>query len=571
MRRVRLALLVLVLLGIVLLLARGQAPLELADGSALVIDVRGQYVEAPQPALLMRLLGRQETPLVALLSELSKAERDPRIATVVARVGPLQIGWGKAQEIRAALAELREAGKRVVALLEVERYGANLEYYVASAADEVHVAPATRSPFAGLAAEYLFLGGFFEKLGVEIEVEKIGRYKSATETFASTRMSDANREMSNALLDSIEGGFVAGIAEGRGLTRADVLRAIDAAPATPEEILRFGLADGIGYLDDVIESLGKPPTVSAEDYARVDAANLGFAPEASFALVYGTGPVVSGEGSISRSGDRVLASRTVSEALVSAAEDPAIDAILFRVDSPGGSALASDLVWHATQKAKQSGKPLVVSFSDVAASGGYYVAAGADAIVANPGTLTGSIGVFVLRPVLRGLFDKLGIGVEALTRGRHADLFLSSRTLSPGSRARLRADVEGVYDLFVARVSEGRALPPEVVDAAGRGRVWTGEQALERGLVDSLGGLRVAARRAREALGLDPEADVTLVPYPPAKSLSEQLRDTLSGALAPGGLASLPLPSSLEELTHLVTSTSPGAPALLPPFLVEIR
>ena len=571
MRRVRLALLVLVLLGIAFLLLRSQAPLELPDGSALVIDLRGQYVEAPQPALLMRLLGRQETPLVALLSELAKVERDARIDTVVARVAPLQIGWGKAQEIRSALERLGDKGKRVVALLEVESYGANLEYYVASAADEVYVAPATRSPFAGLAAEYLFLGGFFEKLGVEIEVEKIGRYKSATETFASTKMSDANREMANSLLDSIETGFVTGIAEGRGLTREEVLRAIDAAPATPDEIVRFGLADGIGYLDDVLEGLGKPPRVAAADYRRVDAANLGFTPQASFALVYGTGPVVSGEGSITRSGDRVLASRTVSEALVGAAEDPSIDAILFRVDSPGGSALASDLVWHATQKAKQSGKPLVVSFSDVAASGGYYVAAGADAIVANAGTLTGSIGVFVLRPVLRGLFDKLGIGVEALTRGRHADLYLSSRALSPGSRARLRADVQGVYDLFVDRVSEGRALPPEVVDAAGRGRVWTGEQALDRGLVDTLGGLRVAAVRAREALGLDPEADVTLVPYPPAKSLAEQLQESLSGALAPGSLGSMLLPSSLEQLLHLAATTAPGSPALLPPFLVEIR
>jgi protease-4 len=264
----------------------------------------------------------------------------------------------------------------------------------------------------------------------------------------------------------------------------------------------------------------------------------------------------------------LLASRTVAEALRDAADDPEIDGIVFRVDSPGGSALASDLVWHAVEHAKKSGKPVIVSFSDVAASGGYYVASGADAIVADPATLTGSIGVFVLRPVFGGLLDKLDIGVETLTRGKHADLYLSSRSLSPGSRERLHADIEAIYELFVSRVASGRSLTPEEVDAVGRGRVWTGEQALQRGLVDSLGGLRVAALEARQALGLEPETDVALIPYPAPPTLAEQLGELLGGASA----TILPeLPDSVRGVVRLLRATPPGVPALVPPVLIEIR
>jgi protease-4 len=300
------------------------------------------------------------------------------------------VGWGKAQEIRAAFEQVRHSGRRVIAYLEIEKYGSNVEYYVASAAEEIHLAPATRSPFAGLAAEYLFFGGLFEKLGVEVEYERIGRYKSAVESLAERSMSEPSREMANSLLDSIETQFVSAIAQGRGLTPTRVRAIIDEAPATADELVTSGLVDGVSYFDELVESLGEPPLVEDSDWARVDAETLGFSPEATLALVYGSGPVVTGEGNTDRSGDPVLASRTVAEALGDAADDPEIDGIVFRVDSPGGSALASDLVWHAVDHAQESGKPVIVSFSDVAASGGYYVASGADVIVADPATLTGS-------------------------------------------------------------------------------------------------------------------------------------------------------------------------------------
>jgi protease-4 len=383
-------------------------------------------------------------------------------------------------------------------------------------------------------------------------------------------MSEANREMTTALLDSVYDRFVEAVAEGRSLAPEQVIAAIDAAPATPAEMQEHGLGEGIGFFDEILERVKdgeeERPVMRGEEYARVDPSSVGFDPIASFALIYGTGPVVAG-GPGRR---QVLASTAVSEAFEAAAEDPEIDAIIFRIDSPGGSALASDLVWRATQQAREKGKPVIASFSDVAASGGYYVACGADRIVSQPASYTGSIGVFVLRPVLGGLFEKLGVGVEAMTRGEHADLLLGSRRLSPRTRARLRADVRGVYDTFVDRVSEGRELAPEAVDAIGRGRVWTGSQALEVGLVDALGGLRTAVLEAKSAVGLDADADVVLIGYPPPKSLPEQVAEAL-GTSARAALPEISLPSTVRQLAATLQVLPAGTPLLIPPGLTEIR
>ncbi len=571
MRRLRLLLLVLVAMAILFALLRAGAGLQIEPGSLLVVDLEGAYVEAVEPPILNRLLGRPSKTFAGLLSELRKAERDERLSAVVLRIRPLELGWGKAGEIRDAIAGLRAAGRRTLAYLEVERFGANLEYFVATAADEIHLAPATHMPLVGLAAEYLFLGGLWDQLGVEFEVEQVGAYKSAAEFYTARSMSDANREMANSLLDSLHQQFVAAIAEGRRLSEAQVNQAIDRAPMTGAEMLALGLADHIHFFDELVAAQGDPPVVSDEDYARVDPASVGFDPVASFALVYGSGAVVSGRGSQSPQGGAVLASETVSRALADAAGDPRVSAIIFRIDSPGGSPLASDVVWRATQLARERGKPLVASFSDVAASGGYYVACGADAIVAPPGALTGSIGVFLIRPVFAGLLEKLGIGVESLTRGEHADLLIASRPLSPDTRARLRTEVESIYDLFVERVAAGRGLAPERVREVGRGRVWTGEQAVARGLVDELGGLRAAVARARSAVGLAADADVELIPFPQPRSVFQQLTDVLEPGLGALAAGAVPLPRLLRRLEEWVAAVPAGSPALIPPLWVEIR
>ncbi len=459
MRRFRRIMVVLGILALALWWLIPSGGPHVASGSVLVLDLDGEYVEAAEPSLVARLLGDGRHSFVALLSELRKAERDDRIAVVLLRVRDLNIGWAKAQELRAALGDLRAHGRRVIAYLETTELGANVEYYVAAAADEIRAAPATRSPLIGLAAEYVFLGGLWDKLGVDVEVEKVGEFKGATETLAERQMSAPNREMSNSLLDSIDAQFIAGIAESRKLEPEFVRRSIDEAPVSPEQLKALRLIDGIQFWDELVGELGgKEKLVEADDYAGVDPGSLGFKPVARFALIYGSGNVVVGRGSASRSGSPIFASDTVSEALAEAADDKNIQAIILRIDSPGGSPLAADQVWRAARRAHAQGKPVIASCSDVAASAAYYVAAGADAIVAPGASLTGSIGVFVVRPVVRGAAR------EARRRRRDAhprQLCVAAARLAAAQRAhpRLAARRGGVDLRSLPLASVGGARP----------------------------------------------------------------------------------------------------------------
>ena len=569
MRKTR-VLIVVAAIGLVLLwlLGRSEGPV-IEDGSILVLPIEGRYVESQDPSLLAQILTDTGMSFAALLSEMKKAERDDRLSRVVLRIRTLAIGWGQAQELRDAIRRLREAGRRPIAYLEVAGFGANIEYYVASAADEVQIAPAGFGGVVGLAGEYFFLGQMWKKFGIEFDVARAGRYKSAVETLTGDEMSDAYREVANSLLDSINHQFISGIAESRGLTPATVRAVIDRAPMTPQEMLRHDLVDEIAFFDELLASFDGP-TVEASDYAQIDPASLGFDPVAQFALVYGSGSVVVGEGRASSRGNPVMASDTVADALEAAADDPEIDAIIFRIDSPGGSVLAADIIWRALEVAKQSEKPLIASFSNVAASGGYYVAAGADAILAPPGSVTGSIGVFALRPVLKGLLDKLDINVEYMTRGAHADLLVASQPLSPETAAILDREIEAIYRLFIERVAAGRKIDLQKVDAIAQGRVWTGEQALERGLIDELGGLSEAVLRAKLALDLDADADVALMPYPEADTLVQQLTDTLR-RISLEVVQDSPLQNLAERVQVWFDAAPVGAPALVPPFAFDIK
>jgi protease-4 len=569
-RRLAIAIALLIVVGFALRAFSPKGP-EIASGSTLVIQVKGSYVESAVPPLMARLLGRDGSPFIALLSQLNKAARDDRIDTVVLRIRGAQIGWGKAQELRDAIARLREAGRRTIAFLEISSIVAQRDYFVAVAADEVHIVPGGSVPLVGLAAEYFYLGGMFEKLGVVFEVAKAGRYKSAVESVAGTGMSEASREMANALLDSTERQFIAAIAEGRGLTPDEVRERIALGPVLAKELVAHGLADGVSHLDELVEAQGGE-VVRHNEYAAVDPATIGFDPQATFALVYGSGNVVAGDSATDAQGAPVFAAGAFAKAIGKAAEADDVEAIIVRIDSPGGSALASELMWRAIRKASEEHeKPIIASFSDVAASGGYYVASAADAIVAPGASLTGSIGVFALRPVVEGLLDEIGVGSELLLRGAHADLGSGSRRLSDGARERLERIVLDTYDQFLERVADGRELETGQVDAIGQGRVWTGEQAHERGLVDELGGLREAVIRAKLAAGLDAEADVAIVTYPQPRSLPEQLAELFDTAVARAVGARLELPEPLGRIEHLVARLPASTPLLVPPAWVEIR
>lgn len=557
--------LVLALLASFALASCGGGP-DIAPGSTLVLTLEGAYADGPEAPFFARFIGGGERSLLALYSGLRKAELDARIERVVVRVRGLGIGWGKAQEMRGAILRLNAAGKETVAVIETEGFGAG-GYYVASAAKRVVATPAARSPLLGLAAEQLFFAGLFEKLGVMVEYERVGDYKSAIEPFTADKMSDPSREMTDALLDSTQASFLADVAASRELPEARVRELIDEAPGSAEELLAAKLIDEISYYEEVVKD---ETLVKEQDYAGVELDSLGVEPAATFALIHGVGMVVTGQGDISPTGSRVMAADSFVDAVHEAVEDDSVKALLVRIDSPGGSPLASDLMWRALRDARAAGKPVIVSMSDVAASGGYYVACAADKIISQPTTLTGSIGVFVLRPSLGGLLEKLGITVETTQRGARADLLFASEPLSAGARELLKRDVEGVYEQFVARVAEGRGMEPDAVKKIGGGRVWTGAQALEIGLVDELGGLYEAGLAAKAALGIAADALVALKPFPAQKTLAEQVTQLLRGAQAQSPLQHA-LPRELQMLHTLATQLPVGAPLLLPPSLVVMH
>jgi protease IV len=568
MRAIRWILVLGVLAVVAALWLRQQPRVE--PGSALWVDLSGRYVEAPAAPLLPRLLGVRERSFASLLGELHKAERDARIAHVVLHIRDLEVGWAKAQELRSSIASLAAAGRHPIAYLEVPGFGANLDYYVASAAEEVHLAPGGGAPLIGLAGEYLFLGGLWDRLGIDLEVIRVGAYKGAAENLAGRKMSDAFRDQANRLLDSVDGQFVQGIAHDRHLDEDAVRKAIAASPSDPDVLRELGLVDAVHTRAELLEALGDPPVVKAADYAQVDPGSLGFDPQATFALIYGSGALVPGEGSTSRTGRPVFAADTVIEALEDAAEAEDVKAIVLRIDSPGGGSFPAELLWQAVRRVRAK-KPVIVSCSDYAASGGYYVASASDAIVAEPATLTGSIGVFAVRPALAGLLDKLDIGHATLERAPHAELGLGIPPLSADTRTWLQSDVEAVYRRFVDRVAEGRGLEASAVDAVGEGRVFTGAEAVAIGLVDRTGGLRDAEALARERVGLAPDADVELAIYPQPGTFADQLRETLGASVARSVTAALPWSESWARMAAWLEGLSPGGAALVPPVWVEIH
>ena len=561
-----------IVLGVVALLLlmvfTGSSEPTIESDSALVVEIEGAYVDGTVSPLLGLLAGPEQS-LLGAISRLRKAGRDDRIDTVILRIRGVSMGWGQAGELRSAIRRLAESGKKTVAVIEFEGYG-NASYYLASAADHVAVVPGANNPFVGLAIQSTFYGAALEKLGIEVEYERIGKYKSAVESYAEAKATDANREMMASMLDSLDATFVGNIAESRAMKPSQIRAIIDQAPTSPDEMLAHGLVDEVAFYDEVLTSLGDPVTVAADVYDRVPFQSVGFEAKDTFAVVYGTGAVVTGSAQRSTTGSRLMASEVVGESLRSAAENDSISAIIFRVNSPGGSPLASDLILREVARAQEAGKPVVVSMSDYAASGGYFVSAGADRIVSHPATLTGSIGVFSLRPNVRGLFEKLGVGVESMTRGAQADLLFVDSPLTPGSREVLERNVASIYSLFLDRVVAGRDMERDAVHAIAQGRVWTGAQALEVGLVDRVGGYHEALAEARALVGLEPDVDVALIEYPPPKPLAEQISELLGGRTQ-SGLAALPLPKSFVALWQTLEALPQGQPMLLPPTWVEIR
>ncbi|HYB99725.1 MAG TPA: signal peptide peptidase SppA [Candidatus Limnocylindrales bacterium] len=496
---------------------------DIADDSYLDLDISGDYSEARPSGLLGRLVSQRRT-LTDVLDSLKKVRYDGRIRGVVARVGSLDAGWAQTQEIRNALSLVKAEGKRVIALVEVEMAPANKELYLASVADKVYVAPATDALFNGLAAHFVFLGGVWPKVDLKMQVEQIREYKSAGDQLSRESMSEAHREMADALLDDAHSHLVQTLAAARNLTVAEVQALADRCPSRPHDLVTAGLADGVKSRGEILLDLGKDgkkaPVVDESDYEGVSLASLGIGDGPRIAVVHAAGAIQTGESP--RGSANAMGSRSIAEAIEDAAEDESITAIVLRVASPGGSPSGSDEIWLQLREAAKA-KPVIASLGDVAASGGYYIASAADRILASPGTITGSIGVVLFKPDVSGLLDRVGIHTETLSRGRYARLMDVDKSFDEEELTVVRRQMDGIYQLFLDRVAAGRKIDAAAVDKIGGGRVWTGQQALTRGLIDEIGGLNDAIRAAAAAAGIHDADKVRVVHYPKGGGLSERL------------------------------------------------
>ena len=569
---------VFVVFGAIFLLVFTAAP-TIPDDSYLVLHVEGMLGEQPtlDDPLADVLGGDSALSVIEIDSALRKAAVDDRIAGVFVRVGPLATGMGKVQEIRDAIARYREtSGKPIMAWMEV---GGTKEYYLASACSEVYMAPQGMLLFTGLRFAMTFYKGTLDKIGVEAEFARVGEYKSAVEAYTREEMSDSAAEMMNALADSLFEQIVSDVAGSRGMTVEQMRAIVDDPPVTAADAVEAGLVDEVLYRDE-LEQRFKPADeeewslITLGTYSRISPASLGLGEGPKIAVIYCEGAIMPGESSPPYyGGDRTMGSSTISRVLEDVREDDSIEAVVMRVDSPGGSGLASDVIWREVVLTSEV-KPVVVSMSDYAASGGYYIAMAADAVVAQPGTLTGSIGVYSGKFNLAGLYEKVGLSIETVERGEYAGLLSSSRSFTDAEREKLEEMVLGFYDTFITKAAEGRDTDPASIDRVARGRVWSGEQALEVGLVDQLGGFREALDVTKELAGIDPDDEVSLVLLPAQRTLLEEILDTPSTrALPVDDRLRAVLPELDASLSHLLTVApllGSGTPLAMMPYQLVV-
>ena len=522
----------------------GDATPQVRSGSVLTMEVSGAIPErVPNDPLTRQISGQSGYGLSDVLSSLSKAEKDDRISAVWLQLKGSSASWATLEQIRAAIQDLRESGKPVIA--SSGDFGmVEKDYFLATAADSIFAGPVTSFEFNGLYLPQTFFQGTLEKLGIEPKVVRAGQFKSAVETFTRDDLSAENELQLQALVDTQYNTFLRAISEARGIS-IEQLREIAStdAPMDVAPARELGMIDDVRYTDEVVDVLrgileldgdADVPTIDIADYSRVPGSEVGLEPggEGAIAVVYGTGQIVPGDPDQGVLGNTTsMGSDPTIEALDKAREDDDVKAVVFRVDSPGGSAAASEAIWRAVTRTR-SVKPVIVSMGSLAASGGYYVAAPADTIVASPNTITGSIGVFGLLFNVEGfLTDKLGVGIDDVNTSDLADIYSPFSDFSDRERALLSESIDRTYQTFLQRVADGRGMTVEQVDAIAQGRVWSGKDAKEQGLVDVLGGLDDAIRIAGEKAGMG--AGPFRVRFlPREKTFFEKLNENLSGQAA---------------------------------------
>jgi protease-4 len=547
------------------------------SSAALVLRPGGAMPETEPDDVVGQVFGRDVNSVRGFVDALRKASRDPRVRTVILMPSTLDLPyWGKVQEMRDAVVAFRASGKTVTAFLE---YGGDREYYLASAADKVFLLPTSPLDLTGVASYEMFLRGTFEKLGVQADFLKIGDYKTAPNQLTERGFTPAHREMSESLNRDMYEQLIAGIAAGRKKPEPEIRALLDRGPFVAAEALASGLVDELAYedqLDDRVPELAEVGTsrIDGDAYQRVRAESVGFRPRSRVAVLYAVGTIVSGRSGYDALNGSVIGSDSMVEQIRKIRDDDSIRAIVVRIDSPGGSSVASDVIWRELMITREDdpSRPVIASMSDLAASGGYYIAMPSDAIVAQPGTLTGSIGIYGGKMVLGGALEKIGVTGETVAFGANADIYSPFTTFSPDQRAKVQAFMQGFYDGFVQKVADSRKSTPEQIHAVAQGRVWTGKQAMAHGLVDALGGLDTAVALAKERAGIPEDEDVQLVVYPERRSLLDALSEEFGG-LGSAGLLTLvggPERRAAAALTAPVRLFRRGEPlALMPEAFVR--
>lgn len=531
----------LALLVAVATFASGNRAPRVANNSVLVFHLEGEVPERTPLDIPIPFLQQQQPMTVAeTWNMLRRAATDSRIKALVLEPRGVDAGWAKLEELRGDILAFKKSGKPVYAFL---RTAGTREYYLASAADRVFISPEDELDVKGLRAELMFVKGTLDKLGVNLEFEHVGKYKDAPDMFTKTASSPETREVINQLLDQFYGDFVTAVADGRHEKPDAIRAAIDNGPFVGKEALDHGLVDELAYEEQVFSKLemasGKLTKLRAADYARTLGDTLGSPKGAKIAYLAAQGDIT--RGNTNDRGDSGITVGAMTKMLRDVRNDDSIKGVILRVDSPGGESIASDEILHEAKLLSQK-KPTVISMSDLAASGGYYIAMTGDPVVAYPNTETGSIGVFFGKVNLHGLYDKVGVNKEIMKRGHFADIDTDYQPLNDEQRAKLRTEIEGNYHRFVQLVSEGRKRKFDDIEPLAQGRVWTGSQGKQNGLVDELGGIDRAIELVKQRAKIPASDGVALVTYPPRRGVIDLLMER-GGDL-----------SSLEALESAVTN-----------------
>jgi protease-4 len=506
--------------GVILLMNSGPITLT-GESSAIHFTLNSQVREAPGNEGLFS----DPADLPPLSTELAQAilvaRDDSEVSGILFEINGLAIGWAQAEELRVSLEKFVRSGKPCTAW--AEHYG-NKEYYVASACSTIAMAPEGLPLVSGLNISQTYFAGALEKLGVKANFEHVGEFKSAVEPYERTGPSEPAAAATNALLDSLYGTMVEVMASGRGITTEQMTDLINDPPITGETALTRGLIDERVYRQAMIDRIKEESTLTkGGEYLRnmrstwSTSANL-------IAVIYADGPIMSGSGGADLMGDTVIGSASLNKLIRSVAKNDDIAAVVLRINSPGGSGMASDAIWNEINELKKA-KPVVASMGDYAASGGYYIAMNADRIFAQPNTVTGSIGVFGGKMNLAGLFEKAGMTQYEFSRGDRSDLLSNTEDFDEDDRRLFRQFLETFYKTFVTKAAEGRGMSFEEMHLVAQGRVWTGTQAVERGLVDEIGGLENAIAAAA---GLAQISQWTVERLPERKGFMDQILDELA-------------------------------------------